>query len=746
MFRLVSVECYGCRYKGKPNTYYDDNTKRPVFNQCGHSLCTECAEVFHNCPICDKEIQTIENFTARSLLDDYKRDAMRIFKNWWNATGNERETCTRCYEPCENLRLCLNCYSSKLDFIVVYGDAVNEQKPWMNSEMRQERRKQIEAFRDKSMYSEVAPDADPEEIELKIYFHCDFSLFANLACCSSCILDHHGDHLVNTREELEPIMDVFKQSASKVAVGFLANQINQMKSSCKIKMMRLHRTTEILSHYANCYFRSPDGNPRVPDIHISRRSAVNKFFKLLPWDNLDGITRGDVDEIIESLEYQMSNLNCSEECHCSEIWDEMQLSFYGNQIEKEFARVIEGLNNQKVAKCPFPELEFQKTREEAIQMTKLKLPLIYTVFCWNYKDGKFCGMFDNLNHKPCRCPNCQKPSCLQCLSTKSTKRCPFCGAKYDSIPANYAPEISNETLDLVNFYKNNFLELLMEWWHCDASKLGFCLQCNSYSNDLEICVFCELDQKPSALKTNTRGPYHRLDPLFFNFRALKTLPIRWQCADCNKQLIENWVHNSCEDSVLNGVSWKRGCAHLNSRVSFCKLIREEGCPFKVIGLKDIQKYETAMKVSTIGLAHKIAEVSIKEQVFCEFEKVQFLKTLGILTTRMHQCFLNSRNPNCQKMEISKQLDQFQTKWLNYQNSQTQCDCSLNENVNCEKYRKTRKMILKPPKDELTDICPFKSCGDADNSYNFEEEKEEEEFEIFCVSFILEKSEKNSISQ
>ncbi|PIC33982.1 hypothetical protein B9Z55_013768 [Caenorhabditis nigoni] len=86
MFRLVSVECYGCRYKGKPNTYYDDNTKRPVFNQCGHSLCTECAEVFHNCPICDKEIKTIENFTARSLLDDYKRDAMRIFKNWWNAT------------------------------------------------------------------------------------------------------------------------------------------------------------------------------------------------------------------------------------------------------------------------------------------------------------------------------------------------------------------------------------------------------------------------------------------------------------------------------------------------------------------------------------------------------------------------------------------------------------------------------------------------------------------------------------
>ncbi|PIC33981.1 hypothetical protein B9Z55_013768 [Caenorhabditis nigoni] len=489
--------------------------------------------------------------------------------------------------------------------------------------MRQERRKQIEAFRDKSMYSEVAPDADPEEIELKIYFHCDFSLFANLACCSSCILDHHGDHLVNTREELEPIMDVFKQSASKVAVGFLANQINQMKSSCKIKMMRLHRTTEILSHFANNYFRSQAGKPQVPDIHISRRSTVNKFFKLLPWDNLDGITRGDVDEIIGSLEYQMSNLNSSEECHCSEIWDGMQLSFYGNQIEKEFARVIEGLNNQKVVKCPFPELEFQKTREEAIQTTKLKLPLIYTVFCWNYKDGKFCGMFDNLNHKPCRCPNCQKPSCLQCLSTKSTKRCPFCGAKYDSTPANYEPEISNETLDLVNFYKNNFLELIMEWWHCDASKLGFCLQCNSYSTELEICVFCELDQKPSALRTNTIGPYHRSDPLFYNFRGLKTLPIRWQCADCNKQLIENWVHKSCEDSVLNGVSWKRGCAHLNSRLSYCELIREEGCPFKVIGLKDIQKYETAMKVSMIGLVYEIAKVAIKERVFCEFEKCNF---------------------------------------------------------------------------------------------------------------------------
>ncbi|UMM28260.1 hypothetical protein L5515_011179 [Caenorhabditis briggsae] len=690
----VSVECYGCRYKGKPNTYYDDNTKRPVFNQCGHSLCTECAEVFHNCPICDKEIQTIENFTARSLLDDYKRDAMRIFKNWWNATGNERETCTRCYEPCENLRLCLSCYSSKLDFIVVYGEE-NEQKPWMNSEMRQERRKQIEAFRDKSLYSETDPDADPEEIELKIYFHCDFSLFANLACCSSCILDHHGDHLVNTREELEPIMDVFKQSAAKVAVGFLTDQINQMKSSY---------------------------------IHISRRSALNKFFKLLPWDNLDGITRGDVDEIIENLEYQMSNLNCSEECHCSEIWDEMQLSFYRNQIEREFARVIEELNNQKIIKCSFPELKFQKTRGEAIQMSKLKLPLIYTVFCWNYKNEKLCGMFDNLNHKPCRCPNCKKPSCLECL--ESTKRCPFCGVLYESIPTEYEPEISNETLDLVNFYKNNFLELLIEWWHCDASKLGFCLQCNSFSNDLEICVFCELDQKPSALRTNTMGPYHRSDSLFYNFRGLKTLPIRWQCADCNQQLIENWVHNSCEDSVLNGVSWKRGCSHLNSRVSFCKLIREDGCSFKVIGLKEIQKYETAMKVSTIGLIHKIAEVAIKEQVFCEFEKMQFLKTLGMLTTRMHQCFLNSRKPHSQKMEISNQLEQFQTKWLNYQDNQTKCDCSLNETENRGKYRKKRKVFLKSFKDQLTDICPFKSCGDAGNSYNFDDEEAGEEFEIF----------------
>ncbi|PIC33980.1 hypothetical protein B9Z55_013768 [Caenorhabditis nigoni] len=83
------------------------------------------------------------------------------------------------------------------------------------------------------------------------------------------------------------------------------------------------------------------------------------------------------------------------------------------------------------------------------------------------------------------------------------------------------------------------------------------------------------------------------------------------------------------------------------------------------------------------------------------------------------------------MEISKQLEKFQTKWLNYQNSQTQCDCNLDENINREKYRKKRKLILKSLKEESTVTCPFKSCGDIDNSYNFEEEKEEEEFEIFC---------------
>lgn len=726
MFRLASLACYGCRYSGKQNVFYDDNLKRPCFSQCGHSLCTECIQKFTDCPICQKKVIRTENFTARVLLEDYRKNPMMVLKNWWNANGNERETCTRCSESCGNLRLCITCYTSKLDFIVVYGDP-DKEKPWEKNEDKRKRRELIEEYQKKVIYSEIDPDADMNEIDLKIYFHCDFSLFANLACCPGCVLDYHEGHLVNTREELDPIIDVFKQSASKIATSFFTSEIRKLDGKCRLRTMRMRRTCEKMCHIVNNYFRSPDGVIRVPDIHLSRRSYLNKFFDPLPWENIDCITREDVNEMIDSLENQMKAIHCQEECKCNSIWEEMHNLSFSNQIERKFIEVIEGLGNRKISECPFPDNEFQNVLDKAFQLSEMKLHLLYTAFCWNHEKTDVCCLFDNFNHKPCICPDCRKASCLDCFKESSSKKCPFCGIKHEMIPINYVPEIDNEVLTLVSFYKQNCVELLENWWFCEASHLGFCLKCGSYSDDLEVCVFCELYHKPSALITvengDSRTQFKQSDRLFFNYKGLKTFPIRWQCSDCQTGIIEEWVHRNSKTSVKGDVDkkWKRGCGHPKSRVSSCSL-RSDDCEYKSIAFKYIENFELAMKVATMGLVFRVLRSVIEEKFVCKKRKIKILKAVGMLKTKIHRYFMNSLGGNKriqeESLKVSESIKNLKKEWTNYQN---ECSCiNIWNDANYLMKRELRQM-LKNQQSEGIDECILKTNSVLKQCENTEDE-------------------------
>ncbi|EFP00458.1 hypothetical protein CRE_21774 [Caenorhabditis remanei] len=148
MFSPASLECYGCKYQGYPDTFYDSNEKRSCFCKCGHALCKQCIEKLVNCPICDTEIKEVRNYAAEKLLDSYREDPVIVFRRWWSNEGNQEETCIKCCEPCNSLRMCITCFSAKLDFLVVYGDP-DKEKPWEKNEIKRMRRRQIEEFQKK---------------------------------------------------------------------------------------------------------------------------------------------------------------------------------------------------------------------------------------------------------------------------------------------------------------------------------------------------------------------------------------------------------------------------------------------------------------------------------------------------------------------------------------------------------------------------------------------------------------------
>ncbi|UMM28262.1 hypothetical protein L5515_011180 [Caenorhabditis briggsae] len=83
---------------------------------------------------------------------------------------------------------------------------------------------------------------------------------------------------------------------------------------------------------------------------------------------------------------------------------------------------------------------------------------------------------------------------------------------------------------LPKFIKNTVLRCLKNGG--TEIDLGFCLNCNFYSDKLEICISCELKQRNSALHYK---PGLQETQLQFNYDGLATLPMRWQCEECEKK-------------------------------------------------------------------------------------------------------------------------------------------------------------------------------------------------------------------
>ncbi|CAR98951.1 Protein CBG26350 [Caenorhabditis briggsae] len=92
--------------------------------------------------------------------------------------------------------------------------------------------------------------------------------------------------------------------------------------------------------------------------------------------------------------------------------------------------------------------------------------------------------------------------------------------------------INYEALNLAEVYKEHCVEMFEKWWNCKEIDLGFCLNCNFYSDKLEICISCELKQRNSALHYK---PGLQETQLQFNYDGLATLPMRWQCEECEKK-------------------------------------------------------------------------------------------------------------------------------------------------------------------------------------------------------------------
>ncbi|KAF1755656.1 hypothetical protein GCK72_012106 [Caenorhabditis remanei] len=167
------------------------------------------------------------------------------------------------------------------------------------------------------------------------------------------------------------------------------------------------------------------------------------------------------------------------------------------------------------------------------------------------------------------------------------------------------------------------------------SMLTFCLNCASYTEQLEVCVFCELSQKQSALKTTETSS----DPMFRLSNNLKTFPIRWQCADRDKRLIEQWVHRKSGNS--DDHKWKRGCEHLKSRVSYCSLrTGDEHCGFNAKALVDIPRHGSALRLATMNLVFKILSAEVEKKIKCQRRKNQISKAIGFLKRKIRRYLMN----------------------------------------------------------------------------------------------------------
>ncbi|CAL2040258.1 unnamed protein product [Caenorhabditis brenneri] len=495
-------------------------------------------------------------------------------------------------------------------------------------------------------------------MNLKLVLGCDYYLYANLGRCSNCLLDHHKGHLINTLEELAPLMNTFKQNASQIATDFLRNELLKMTGTCKIKTMRMHRTCEKITHFANLYFDSESASRRPPDIHLRVASKVNKFFENLPYTNDDNITREDVDKLILSLESQMKHLDCSEECNCTLTWEEMHKISFGNKIEKLFVDIIQGIESDALSNCPFPFQSIEEIQNNAHQLSRTKLYLIYSALLWNKKEKRIRGLYDKHDKKLYKYS--KHGIIIYSKRTGGEILCPSDSSgikRFSNQNVDISSNLNEELLNLAQYYKDNCFDVFHQWWYSESHEENSALKPRENLRDV--------------IENNLENS------LFFNYKGLKTFSMRWQCADCKDRLREEWVHKNEKKQEDSSRNWKRGCNHPGGH----QYIRWK-CPVKCelvsIPLKFIGNYEIAMKVSTKEIIFSILEAGIDEKIKCPLRRIEFKKAFSLLKTRINFYFRNVMSGRVTERleetahEIAESIETLRTEWNNYKPKGEEC--------------------------------------------------------------------------
>ncbi|CDK13597.1 RING-type domain-containing protein [Caenorhabditis elegans] len=687
MLHFVSLVCSGCDSLGDRDRFFDNDKKRPCVSSCNHSLCSQCFDKFTECPICKEPLVRSENYQARKIVEHFKENPTMIIEKWWNSTANGSETCSHCHNDAKKPRFCVTCGLQKKYLMMcrvpkdgIERDDAEEQEEW--------KRRQEEETRKSKKYlivNEFLPKSNSwyDDKKMRPVFGCPFNVMANQLLCADCCFEHHEDHALRTSEQLMYIDADWNKSALKIVSDFIWYELRSRKSKCLIKTMRLHRTCEKLIHFVKCFYTYTEPSDRESHVKGRWRSDVNKYFESLSRKNVDSVSREYVDELIQSLSIQLKYLTYHDDCKCDDIWNQMHKISFGNQVEKLFVKVINELEDREIKDCPLTDMDKQNIQNKVEEVSKHQIFRIYTAFCWNYTEKGVFHLFDNNEHKPCVCPNCNISTCLECLKSNWLYKCSFCGEAFFEVGLGIVREFNEDVniLELVGLYKRNCVDFLEEWWRCEPSHLGFCLSCSSYSEELEICVFCEFLDKHKALKTkpkieNSIQMRQNLS-LEFNYSGLNDFPIRWQCSDCKKRLHSNWVHSQCDSSIPEHWkgTWRRGCNHILTRIlrSKCKCYdaNADECEYNSITLKSIRNYEFAMKVATMGLIFRILKSGIEENITCKIKRGEMLNTYGLLKSKCRYFFINSMKEeineemNRLSNEINKELDNLKIQWKNY---------------------------------------------------------------------------------
>ncbi|PIC33988.1 hypothetical protein B9Z55_013770 [Caenorhabditis nigoni] len=674
-----------------------DDKKRPIHTECGHSLCTECIERHPICPICHRTTVEKDNFTVRAIFDSLKYQPLTVFKNWYYADISEPEICSGCFETSQRLRICVTCELSLNNLFV--EEVRDDGTPWVDFGQSAEAERRLK--------KPPVNGAQEQPRKVRPRFRAPFNILANRVFCSDCILNEHEGHVVKTLEELEYSETDLKKLSSGIASGYLLKELKERKGNCFLKNMRMQRLCERLAHHALFYYPDPIKNPHR-EFHDFQPSKVNKFFEPSSSNCSELVSQDEGDSLIICLEEQLQVLNSGRNCDCEGIWNELHRLGFGNQVQKKYVDMINGLGYLTSFECPLSDVEISGLRERAIEMSKAKIFSVYTAFCWNHRKNDACCIFDNVHHKPVRCQNCKMSICMDCLQNDPNYKCSFCGNPYSEIGFFEAQDntINYEALNLIEFYKEHCVDMFAKWWNCNAIDIGFCLSCNSYSDKLEICTSCELKQQIPALR-----PSLQETRLQFNYDGLATLPMRWQCEECEKRLQANWMHQYFGNSRLERRAGElnRGCNHLKSRLAK----PQDKCEHKPIKLKDIPNYQYAMKVATMSLFQRILKAGIEGKVNCKLWKIRMLNIYGIMIGHL-RCYFKTAmagseedEPNDLRFKITFWIDHIKQEWNQYKSKKEQmCKCTEIWNCSDNDSRKKLKEIASFHRNEVVDRCPL----------------------------------------